>query len=514
MELCTDSLGIYMEKICSKYSENEAIVSAEDQRRFSYKKLSYQVNMIAKCLIALGIKKGDHIAIVSCNSPEWLIVFLATVKIGAVLICLNYTSTEKELEYTLRHSDSTILIVSDKDLVEKINIEKFDFLKITLKMKTLFNIGFVISQMKEISDNLLAKVISNVSCDDLATIIYTSGTTGSPKGVMLTHKAIINGVLSHKVFYKYTPKDRVLVSVPLHHIMGGYYTALMALFSGSTILLMKRFQTIPALKFMEQEKCTGFHGVPTMYQFLLNEYESYDLSTLRVGMVAGSISSENLLFEVMDKLHVKELNLAYGQTETLGVTQIVIKDKSNPKISTVGKTAEGIKIKICNISNGNTLPENTCGEILVQTPYRMSGYYKDTENTDKVLVNDWIHTGDIGYLDADGYLYVNGRLKDIIIRGGENISPKEIEDTLTKHNLIESAVVVGVPDKNMGEEIFAFVQKKQSSDLSKEDILNYLMDNIAQYKCPKYIKFIDDFPMTSNGKIKRTVLKEIAIDSF
>ena len=510
MELINETIGSYTTKSFNKFADKEALVYMEDNRRFTFGKLNYEIDMIAKSLISIGIKKGDHIALLSSNSPEWIIVFLATLKIGAVSVCLNYSSTEEEIDYMLKQSDSTILIVSDKDMIEKVDLEKFTYLKVTLKMKTLFNLGLIMSQMKNVLNDDLMNIANNVFPNDIATILYTSGTTGKPKGIMFTHSAVLNGPLSFNENFGYTMQDTILVTLPLNHILGGKYTALLGLLAGSTIVLMKKFKTDVALKAIENEKCTGFHGVPTMYQYLLNKCDSYDLSSLRVGMIAGAVSSETLIKDIMERLHITELNNTFGQTETLGVTQTPIYDKNDLKVNTVGKPVDNVEIKICDIKSGKTLPPNTEGELCVKSPYCMVGYYNNPIATNVTVIDNWVHTGDIAFIDEDGYLSIKGRLKDVIIRGGENISPTDIENHLIKHSEIENAIIVGVPDETLGEEIFAFVKVKKSSTLTKEDILNFLSGKISKYKFPKYIEFINTFPLTSTGKIKRNSLKQIA----
>ena len=512
MTLLNETIGSYTNNIFKKFEDKEAVVYIEDNRRFTFKKLNFEVDMIAKSLISIGIKKGDHVALLSCNSPEWIIVFLATLKIGAVSVCLSYSSTEEEIDYMLKQSNSKILIVSDKDMIEKVDLEKFTYLKITLKMKTLFNLGFIMSQMKNVLNDDLKNIANNVSPNDLATILYTSGTTGKPKGIMFTHSAVLNGPLSFSENYGYTSRDTILVTLPLNHILGGKYTALLGLLSGSKIVLMKKFKTDVALKAIETEKCTGFHGVPTMYQYLISKCNSYDLSSLRVGMIAGAVSSETLMKDIMEHLHITELSNTFGQTETLGVTQTPIYDKNDPKINTVGKPVQHVEIKICDLKTGHTLPPNTEGELCVKSPYSMLGYYNNPIATNVTVIDNWVHTGDIAFIDEDGYLFIKGRLKDVIIRGGENISPTDIENHLIKHSEIENAIIVGIPDETLGEEIVAFIKVKKPSTLTKEDIFEFLSGKISKYKFPKHIEFIDTFPLTSTGKIKRNSLKQIAIE--
>lgn len=510
MNLIEETVGEYTKKIFEKYSSREALFFLEDGRGITFKNLSNQVDIIAKSMLAIGVKKGDHVAIISCNSPEYVIVFLAILKIGAVAVCINYSSTHDEVDCQLRQSESTVLVVSDRDMIEKIDVDKFNYLKITLKMKTLFNLGSVLSKVKNILDDEMNSICKSVTPDDMAVILYTSGTTGKPKGIMLNQRSVLNGPISFIKKFNYTSKDIILATLPLNHILGGLYTVFLGLLAGSKIILMKKFKTSSALQAIESYGCTGFHGVPTMYQYLLNKCRGYDISTLRLGMIAGSVSSEDLIRDVMKGLNIKEINNAFGQTETLGVTQTIIYDGNDPKINTVGKPIEGVKLKICDVNTGKELPINSKGELYVKTPYSMMGYYNDVEETNKTMVDGWIRTGDIGFIDEDGYLSITGRFKDVIIRGGENISPSEIEQCLIKNPKINSAVVVGVDDDVYGEEIFAFIKPNVNGSLSKNEITDFLYGKISKYKFPKYIKLVDEFPLTSNGKIKRREMKEIA----
>lgn len=512
MKLINETVGEYTERIFNKYSDNEALYYVEDGRRFTFGKLNHEIDMIAKSLISVGIKKGDHIALISCNSPEWLIVFLAILKIGAVCVCINYQSTEAEIDYMLKKSKSTILVVSEKDMIEKVDVEKFTCLKIILKMKTLFTLAFVMSQLKSVLNDELDEIRKSVVPEDIAAILYTSGTTGNPKGSVFTHRSILNGPLSFVEHFKYTPDDTILAALPLNHILGGLYTAFLGLFIGSKVVLMRKFKTGEVLDTIEKERCTGFHGVPTMYQYLLNKCGSYDISSLRVGMIAGAVSSPTLMKEILEKLNIHELNNTFGQTETLGVTQTPVCNVDDPKINTAGKAVDYVQMKICDLETGEDLPPNTKGELYVKSPYTMIKYYEDPETTSKVICDGWVGTGDVALIDEEGYLSIKGRIKDVIIRGGENIAPTDIEETLIKHPLIDTVIIVGVPDKRLGEEIYAFVRTTKNSNLTDENIFEFLSGKIAKYKFPKYIEFVDSFPLTSTGKIKRNILKEFATE--
>lgn len=509
VELINKTIGEYTGEIFNEFANKEALVYVEDGRRFTFEKLNHEIDMIAKSLISIGIKKGDHIALLASNSPEWITVFLGTLKIGGICVCLSNSATEEEIDYMLKESDSTILIVSDKDMIEKVDLEKYTYLRITIKMKTLFSLALIMSQMKKVLDDELAVVSSNVTPDDTAAILYTSGTTGRPKGVMYNHRALLNGNLSCIKNWGYTSEDIILATLPLNHVLG-QYTVLLGLLGGSKIVLMKKFKTDLVLKTIESEKCTGFHGVPTMYQYLLNNCSLYDLSSLRVGVIGGAVSSETLIENIIERLHISELNSSFAQTEVPEVTNIKIYNGNDSKIYSVGKPVENVCVKVCDPKTGKALPKNTEGELYVKSPYRMIGYYNNPKATKATIVDDWIRTGDFGFIDEDEYIYIKGRIRDIIIRGGENISPLDIENHLVKHAEIENAVIVGIPDKMLGEEVFAFIKVRDESTLTKKDVLEFLSGKISKYKIPKYIEFIDSFPLTENGKIKRDSLKQMA----
>jgi len=251
-----------------------------------------------------------------------------------------------------------------------------------------------------------------------------------------------------------------------------------------------------------------------MYQYLLNRYSNYDISSLRVGMIAGAVSSPTLMKEIMQKLKIHELNNTFGQTETLGVTQTPIFDVNNPKINTAGKAVDYVQMKICDIDTGEELSSNTKGELYVKSPYTMIEYYEDSKSTNETIFDGWIRTGDVAVIDEDGYLCIKGRIKDVIIRGGENISPTDIEEKLVKYPAIDTAIVVGVPDERLGEEIFAYVRTVEGENITEKDILDFLSGKIAKYKFPKYIQFVNEFPLTSTGKIKRNILKEKAVEEI
>lgn len=522
-KLIKEPIGLYMAEIFKKYKKNEAISFPEGNKKFTYEELEEKIDNTAKVLIGIGIKRGDHIAILSQSSPEYIILLLATVKIGAVLVCINYNACKSELEYVLKQSDS-IMIFASEELLEmvtelcpqmivnsketKLN-ENFPLLKAIFTLETLSNLEQDMMNTKSISDETLRKVSSLVTYKDIGTIQYTSGTTGKPKAVMSTHYGIINNAIVSAENFGFNENDRLVLGLPLFHVMGCILTAILILTVGGTLVVIKRFQTKKVLQIIQDEKCTGFNGVPTMYKFMLNYSSDYDVSSLRKGMIAGSYCSPKLMKKIMKDLNMHELSTIYGQTEAMGITQTIISDKKEYRLKTVGKPIYGVEAKICDIETGNELMQGETGELCIRSEYLMLGYYKNEEETNKTVRDGWLHTGDIAQINKDGYIILKDRLKEIIIRGGENISPLEIEETLMQYDKIEDVVVIGVPDNVMGEEIFAYVKPKDNS-LTKDEIYSYSLKNLAKYMKPKYIEFINEFPVTSSGKVKKFILKEQA----
>ncbi len=535
-----ETISSIIDRMCIKYEDNEAIVYRDKNIRYSYRDFKKMYDGIAKGLLKLGIKKGNHLSIWSLNNPEWIALQIAAAKIGAVLVCINTDSSKRELEYVLKHSDSKALFFSKgysgnnyADSVYSICPElkycfsgkfsgkSFPDMEFVISLdgedKNLMSLENLIEMGKDVSDEELLERGNSSECYDTTNIQYTSGTTGNPKAVMSTHYSIINNAVISGKNLDFSEKDRLLVCLPLFHVMGCVLSVVQCLLYGSTIVLVDRFQTTTVLENLDKEKCTGLNGVPTMFKFLLSHpgFDNFDLSNLRKGMIAGSYCHPDLMNEIMDKLNMKELCIVYGLTEALGITQTLISDPFDMRINTVGRGMFGTEIKIINPATGKEVPNGTEGEFITKTEYIMKGYYKNQEATQKSIDKDgWLHTGDLAVKDDEGYCRVIGRIKDIIIRGGENISPKEIEELLVTHVSIKEAAVVGVPDKNLGEEICAFVIIEDKHTLSSEDVISFIQDNLAKFKIPKYIEFVKEFPATASGKIKKFMLKDYAAKKY
>lgn len=533
-----DTLGSYIDKICDNYGNSEAFVFPSMNIRYSYKQFQELSNKLAKGLIALGIKKGDHIAILELNSPIWIALQIAAAKVGCIMVCFNTGYTASELEYVLNHSESTLLLLSSgykrnsfidnlKELCPELDacepcllkseripklktvvmIDNKDY-KGTLTIEKLIKLGSIID------DYTLNNFTAEIDCQDVVNIQYTSGTTGNPKAVMSTHFSVINNALVSGRRLNYSTDDKVLLCLPLFHVIGYVLSALSGLFYGSTIVLVERFETESVLHYIEKESCTVFSGVPSMFMFMLNHenLDSYNITSLSKGFIAGSCCSKELMLDIIKKLGITELANVFGQTEAIAVTQTCYTDSLDQRLCTIGKPLDGVEAKVIDIVTGENVGINQAGELCIKTVYLMKGYYKDTEATLKAVdKNGWLHTGDLAVIDDSGYIRIIGRAKDMIIRGGENISPVDIENNLRLFDGIRDAAVIGIPDKLLGEEIFAFIIKEPSAQFTFEEVQNFLNKRLARFKIPKFFYFIDSFPVTSSGKVRKFALKEVAV---
>jgi fatty-acyl-CoA synthase len=536
-----DTLGSYMDKLCDNYGNYEAIVFPSTNIRYSYKQFQELYNKLAKGLIALGIKKGDHIAILELNSPVWIALQIAAAKIGCVMVCLNTGYIANELEYVLNHSESKLLLLSSgykrnsfidnlKELCPELESCAPGMLKSERipKLKTVvmtdnnnYNGTITIEKLIElgstIDDNTLNNITSEINCQDVVSIQYTSGTTGNPKAVMSTHFSVVNNALVSGGKLNYSADDKVLLCLPLFHVIGYVLSALAGLFYGSTIVVVERFETEAVFRYIEQESCTVFNGVPSMFMFMLNHesLNSYDITSLNKGFVAGSCCSKELMLDIIKKLGITELANVFGQTEAIAVSQTCFSDSLEQRLCSIGKPLEGVEAKIIDIVTGKNVGVDQAGELCIKTVYIMKGYYKDIEATQKAIdKNGWLHTGDLAVIDDSGYIKIIGRAKDMIIRGGENISPVDIENHLRLFDGIRDAAVVGIPDKLLGEEIFAFIIKEPSAQFTFDEVKEFLNKHLARFKIPKYFCFTDSFPVTSSGKIRKFALKEIAANKI
>jgi fatty-acyl-CoA synthase len=540
MHLIEESLGNYFEKQVAVDPDHEFIVYPDRNLRFTYGQFNERVNNLAKGLLAIGITKGDHVGIWAKNVPDWLTFMFATAKIGAVLVTVNTAYKSHEVEYLLKQSDMKALAMIDSyrdvDYIEIINelvpelktsergrlkSKNFPYLKSMIyvgqeKHRGMYNTNELMLLGSHYPDNELCEIMASVDCDDVVNMQYTSGTTGFPKGVMLTHKNILNNGLSIGDRQKFTYVDRLCFPVPLFHCFGIVLGVMAILTHRGTLVMLEIFDPLLVLAAVHKEKCTALYGVPTMFiaEYTHPMFDMFDLSSLRTGIMAGSTCPVEAMKKVVNDMHCYQITSVYGLTEASpGMTQTDVNDPLELRVETVGKHFPGVEVRVVDPDTNEPLPPNTVGEICCRGYNVMKGYYKMPEETKKVIDEDgWLHSGDLGTCDENGYYRITGRIKDMIIRGGENIYPREIEELLLTIPEITDVQVVGIPDKKYGEIVGAFVILKKGADLTEADIRDYALSKIARYKVPKHVFIVDEFPLTASGKIQKYRLRELSVE--
>lgn len=536
-KLMNITVGDMLSNIAKKYPTKLAVKYIEVNYTRTYYEFNKEVDKYAKGLLGMGIGKGDHVAIWATNYPEWLILFFATARIGAVLVTVNTNYKEAELEYLLSNSDSKALFICDgiKDIdCEKIiysvcpelktskpgelHNEKLPFLRYVVSLDNWYDGMYNWSQIPYfgvlISNDEFNAIKHSIDPDDVVNMQYTSGTTGFPKGVMLTHNNIVNNGKAIGDCMKFSSKDKLCIPVPFFHCFGMVLAIMAAVTHGAAMVPLLWYTPMKVMHAVEYEKCTAVHGVPTMFIRILEhrDFSRYDFSSLRTGIMAGSPCPVKVMRDVVDKMHMSEITITYGQTEASpACTMTTVDDPLEIRVNTVGKEMPFMETKIVDPDTGEDLPDGTPGEFVVRGYNVMKGYYKMPEATAAAIDKDgWLHTGDLAIRDDNGYYRITGRIKDMIIRGGENIFPKEIEDFIYTHPDVVDVQIVGVPSEKYGEEAYAFVIKRPGSSVTEKDIQTYVANNMARHKVPSYVEFIDQMPMTASGKIQKFVLRDMA----
>lgn len=521
------TIGALLASAAGRFPHHEAVVYSELDLRYSYQELYEETAKIAKGLMALGIEKGEHVAIWASNIPEWILLQFATARIGAVLVTVNTSYQARELEYLLEHSDSTTLFLMDGykgtsyiEMIHSImskpekltNLKRLVYLGKGETPDNMMSFAEIAKKGEIISDDALLKRERSLAHDDVINMQYTSGTTGFPKGVMLTHYNIVNNaaIVADRMGLK--SEDRLCIPVPLFHCFGCVLSTLACVSAGAAMLPIIEFKPETVLKTVEKERCTGLQGVPTMFIAELAHpgFANYDLSSLRTGIMAGSPCPKEVMKKVMKQMNLTDITIAYGQTESSPViTQTTVADTIERRVETVGKVHPHVEIKIIDPDTGETLGPDEQGELCTRGYLVMKGYYKMEEATNKAIDEDgWLHTGDLAVMDQDGYVKITGRLKDMIVRGGENIYPREIEEFLYEHEDIIDVQVVGVPDEKYGEKTAAFIKCKHGKTLTLEDIRTFCEGQLSYYKIPEYVFQIDEYPLTASGKVQKYILRE------
>ncbi|MFY1112739.1 MAG: AMP-binding protein [Methanosarcinaceae archaeon] len=540
MQLIEDTIGEYFEKQVAVDPDHEFIVYPDRNLRFTYGQFDERVNDLAKGLLAIGIGKGDHVGIWARNVPDWLTFMFATAKIGAVLVTVNTSYRSHEVEYVLKQSDMKALAIIDRfrdvdylqviyELIPelrksergRLRSKDFPHLKSIIyvgqeKHRGMYNTNELMLLGSHSPDDELREIMGTVRSDDVVNMQYTSGTTGFPKGVMLTHKNILNNGLSIGDRQKFTHEDRLCLPVPLFHCFGIVLGVMAILTHRATLVMLEIFDPLLVLAAVQKEKCTALYGVPTMFiaEYTHPMFDMFDMSSLRTGIMAGSTCPVEAMKKVVDDMHCYQITSVYGLTEASpGMTQTTVDDPLELRVETVGKSFPGVEVCVMDPDTGEILPPDTVGELCCRGYNVMKGYYKMPEATKQAIdERGWLHSGDLGTCDENGYYRITGRIKDMIIRGGENIYPREIEEFLHVMPGIRDAQVVGIPDEKYGEIVGAFVILEEGVDLAEEDIRDYAISKIARYKVPKHIFIVDEYPLTASGKIQKYRLRDLAVE--
>ncbi len=533
------TIGQLLDETVAKVPDQDAVVYVDRDYRQTWSELRETVDQVAKGLMALGVKRGEKVAVWATNVPHWLTLQFATARIGAILLTININYRTEEISYLLRQSEcENIFIIDgyrDTDYVntlyelvpelrtqprDRLRSERFPHLRRVLfmgpeKHRGMYSWNEVLAMSVAVDDEEYRRRQEGLSPHDVVNMQYTSGTTGFPKGVMLTHFNITNNGYWVGVNENLTSADRVCLPVPLFHCFGCVLGVMACLNHGATMVILERYDPVNVMMSVEHEKCTALYGVPTMFIGVLDHklFDRFDLSSLRTGIMAGSPCPVKTMRECVDRMNMREVTIVYGLTEVSpAMTQTRYDEPSlERKCSTVGKAIPGIEVAVIDPETGEHLGPGRHGELCCRGHNVMKGYYNMPEETAKAIDKDgWLHSGDIGMVDEDGYFSVTGRLKDMIIRGGENIYPKEVEDFIHHLEGVADVQVVGVPSVKYGEVPAAFVILRPGARLTAEDIIDHCRGRIAFYKIPRYVHFLEEYPMTASGKIMKVKLREMA----
>jgi len=532
------TLGQILDRTVEKYPDNDAIVYVDRDFRLTYRQFSRAVDELAKGLMALGVQKGEKVAVWATNIPYWVTLQFATAKIGAVLLTVNTNYKSAELEYLLKQSESENLFLIDGyqdtdyvntvyDLIPELKtVERgrltsptFPHLKRVCflgqeKHRGMYSIPEINALAIMTSDEEYQARQRSLDPHEVVNMQYTSGTTGFPKGVMLSHYNIGNNGFFIGENQKFSEKDRVCLPVPLFHCFGCVLGVLAAVNHGTCMVILESFEPLLIMASVEQEKCTALYGVPTMFIAILDHpmFDKFDYSTLRTGIMAGSNCPVQVMEQVIDKMNMRDITICYGLTEASPVmTYTRIGDDFRLRVETVGRALPYIEVKVIEPETGRTLPPGSQGEVCCRGYNVMKGYYNNPEATRDTISDDgWLHSGDLGIMDENGNLSITGRYKDMIIRGGENIYPREIEEFLYRMEDIKDVQVAAVPSEKYGEEVGAFIICRQGASIDESDVKDFCRGKIARYKIPKYVHFVDHYPMTASGKIQKYKLSELS----
>ena len=521
--LLEETIPQNLARTVAAHGGRDALVSVEQGLRYTYDEFAEEVDRVARGLMAIGVAVGNRVGIWSPNYAEWALVQYATARMGAILVTINPAYRSSELEYVLNQSGISVLVAVElfatSDYRSMID-EVWDRVPAgrVVYIHTA-DWGELLAASDAVSAEQLEERTAQLQPDDAINIQYTSGTTGFPKGAALSHRNILNNGLFIGEACKYTELDRVCIPVPFYHCFGMVLGNLACTTHDSAMVIPAAgFDPAATLRAVASERCTSLYGVPTMFIAELGDpgLADYDLSSLRTGIMAGSPCPIEVMRQVVDQMNMREVTIAYGMTETSPVsTQTSADDPLEKRVTTVGRVHPHVEIRIADPDTGETVPRGTGGEFLTRGYSVMLGYWNDEARTAEAIDSDgWMHTGDLAVMDDEGYVNIVGRIKDMIIRGGENVYPREIEEFLYTHRDIVDVQVIGVPDVRYGEQVMAWVQLRDGADTTGEDVKEFCRGMIAHYKVPRYIKFTDTFPMTITGKIQKFKMREQSIEEL
>ena len=539
MEFINKTIGEVLDDLAKNQTDDWAVRYTDRPYKRTWKELNDEAELVARGLMSLGIRKGDHVAIWATNTPEWILTLFASAKIGAVLVTVNTNFKIFELEYLLRQSDTKLLVMmggfKNNDYVATVNellpelknisgdieSDSLPFLKRIVFAGNETPAGMLnFEDLKVLGNDFPVEIFEEnkktLSPHDVVNMQYTSGTTGFPKGVMLTHYNILNNGKTIGDGMKFTKVDRLCITVPFFHCFGLVLAMMACITHGTTMVPVERYSPVPVMNAISVEKCTAVHGVPTMFIAMLEhaQFPQFDFSSLRTGIMAGSPCPIEVMKKVIEKMNMREIVIVFGQTEASpGCTMTTTSDSLEKRVNTVGRAFPGVECKIIDPDTGETLPADKAGEFCARGYNIMKGYYKMPEATAQAIDKDgWLHSGDLCTVDSEGYYKVVGRIKDMIIRGGENIYPKEIEECLYTNDKISDVQVIGVPSEAYGEEVMACVILKEGETMTEEEVKDFVAARMAKHKVPKYVRFVTSFPTNAAGKIQKFKMREEAIE--